>query len=156
MSRQILETRRQVVSAVISAYPGGRECASARLGMPLKKFDNHAYENNGSKPLDDEQLYQLEAHTHTHYLPDYVCGLYGGVFVKLESATDLDNLDLYARSLQTDVAEGRVDQIIAKALADGQLSEAEIAKIIAAHRCHMAARESEVQAVITLHRGGAR
>ena len=29
MKRPLLETRRQVVSAIIGAYPGGRECAAA-------------------------------------------------------------------------------------------------------------------------------
>lgn len=52
----------------------------------------------------------------------------------------------------TDVAEGKVDQIIAKALADGRLDETELADIIAAHRAHIAARHAEVGAVITLHR----
>lgn len=53
MKRPALETRRQVISAVICVYPGGRECAAARLGLPLKKFDNHAYETAGCRPLND-------------------------------------------------------------------------------------------------------
>ncbi|MNG18666.1 hypothetical protein D3C84_1027520 [compost metagenome] len=64
----------------------------------------------------------------------------------------LDNVDLYARSLATDVAEGKVDQMIAKALEDGRITEAELGDIVAAHRQHIAARHAEVGAVITLHR----
>lgn len=45
MKRPILETRRQVMSAVVCTYPGGRECAAARLGLPLKRLDNQVYEN---------------------------------------------------------------------------------------------------------------
>ncbi|WP_033996364.1 YmfL family putative regulatory protein, partial [Pseudomonas aeruginosa] len=79
MKRPLLETRRQVVSAIIGAYPGGRECAAARLGLDLKKFDNHAYENAGSKPLSDDQLLLLEQETGTSHFPEYVAHLYGGM-----------------------------------------------------------------------------
>lgn len=103
-------------------------------------------------PAGDEQIYLLEQVTGTSLLPDYICRLYGGVFVPMPADTELDNLDLYARALATDVAEGKVNQIIAHALRDGRLDEAELAEIVAAHREHIAARHAEVGAVITLHR----
>lgn len=152
MKRPTLETRRQVMSAVVVTYPGGRECAAARLGLPLKKLDNHVYENAGSQPLTDDQLHRLETESGTTHLPDYICALYGGVFVPMPTAEALDNVDLYRRALETDIREGRVDQIIAQALNDGRIEEAELAEIIAAHRLHIAARHAEVGAVITLHR----
>ncbi len=152
MKRPLLTSRRKVMSALINAYPGGRECAAAQLGLELKKFDNQAYESNGHRPLADEQIYLLEQVTGTSLLPDYICRLYGGVFVPMPADTELDNLDLYARALATDVAEGKVNQIIAHALRDGRLDEAELAEIVAAHRDHIAARHAEVGAVITLHR----
>lgn len=152
MKREILDTRRQVMSAVVSAYPGGRDCAAARLGLPLKKLENHLYENAGCQPLSDAQLHQLEELAGTTRLPDYICALYGGVFVAMPETEALDNVELYARSLATDVKKGQVDQIIAQALADGSINEAELAEIIAAHRQHIAARHAEVGAVITLHR----
>lgn len=152
MKRPILETRRQVMSAVVAAYPGGRDCAAARLGFPVKKLDNHLYENAGSQPLTDDQLHRLEEQAGTTHLPDYICAMYGGVFVAMPTADALDNVDLYRRSLETDIREGRVDQIIAQALNDGRIEEAELAEIIAAHRLHIAARHAEVGAVITLHR----
>lgn len=152
MKRPILETRRQVMSAVVAAYPGGRDCAAARLGFPVKKLDNHLYENAGSQPLTDDQLHRLEEQAGTTHLPDYICALYGGVFVPMPTAEALDNVDLYRRALETDIREGRVDQIIAQALNDGRIEEAELAEIIAAHRLHIAARHAEVGAVITLHR----
>jgi hypothetical protein len=151
MKRPILETRRQVMRAVVAAYPGGRECAAPRIGLELKKLDNHVYENAGSQPLTDDQLHHLEEQTGTTHLPDYICAMYGGVFVAMPSADALDNIDLYTRSLDTDVKEGRVDQMIANALDDGRIDEAELAQIIAAHRAHIAARHCEVNAVITLH-----
>ncbi|MDP2747973.1 YmfL family putative regulatory protein [Pseudomonas sp.] len=151
MKRPILDSRRKVISAVICAYPGGRECAAARLGLELKKFDNQAYESAGHRPLADEQVHLLEQDAGTTFLPDYLSGLYGGVFVPMPEATELDNVDLYIRSLHTDVKKGAVDQIIAKALDDGSISPDELANIIEAHRQHIAARHSEVQAVVTLH-----
>jgi len=36
MTREILVTRRQVVSAIIGAYPGRREYTAAPLGSPEK------------------------------------------------------------------------------------------------------------------------
>lgn len=152
MKRPLLETRRQVMSAVVCAYPGGRECAAAMLGLPLKKLDNHVYESAGSRPLSDEQLRLLEQQSGTTYLPDYICGLYGGLFVPLADAERLDNVELYSMAMDTGAKRGAVDKVIANALADGQIDEAELAEIVAAHRQHIAARHAEVGAVITLHR----
>ena len=152
MKHPLLETRRQVMSAVVCAYPGGRECAAAMLGLPLKKLDNHVYESAGSRPLSDEQLRLLEQQSGTTYLPDYICGLYGGVFVPLADAERLDNIELYSMAMDTGAKRGAVDKVIANALADGQIDEAELAEIVAAHRKHIAARHAEVDAVITLHR----
>lgn len=152
MARSILDSRRKVVSAIIQAFPGGRECAAALLGLDLKKFDNHAYENAGTRPLADEQLHALEQVAGTHYLPEYLSGLYGGVFVVMPAKAELDNVELYRMALDADVKEGRVDQVIANALASGDIDEPELAEIIAAHRQHLAARHAEVGAVITLHR----
>lgn len=151
MTRPILDSRRKVVMDVVGTFPGGRECAAAHLGLDLKKLDNQLYENPGHRPLTDNQVRQLERVTGTSYLPDYLCGLYGGVFVAMPESGELENLDLYQRSLVTDVAEGKVDQIIARALADGRLAPSELAEILAAHREHVAARHAEIGAVITLH-----
>lgn len=152
MTREILGSRRQVMSTVVQAYPGGRECAAARLGLQVKRLDNQVYEQNGVQPLSDAQLHLLEQEAGTTHLPDYICGLYGGVFVPMPADPEPDNIDLYARALAADVAEGKVCTIIAKALEDGSLDEAELAEIVAAHRKHIAARHAEVGAVITLHR----
>lgn len=152
MKREILDTRRQVMSAVIAGYPGGRECAAARLGLPLKRLENHLYETAGSQPLNDAQLRLLEQESTTTHLPDYISALYGGVFVPMPEKAALDNVELYRMALDADVKEGRVDQVIARALASGDIDEQELAEIIAAHRQHIAARHAEVGAVITLHR----
>lgn len=107
MKRPLLETRRQVVSAIIGAYPGGRECAAARLGLDLKKFDNHAYENAGSKPLSDDQLRLLEQEAGTTFFPEYIAQLYSGMFVALSQPETLDNLTLYSRSVRASIKRGQ-------------------------------------------------
>lgn len=152
MKSPILDSRRKVVSAIIQAYPGGRECAAALLGMELKKFDNQAYESAGHRPLADDQLHALEQVAGTTYLPDYLCGMYGGVFVPMPEAEALDNLELLARAMTTAVKRGKVDALILQALDDGVIDEPELAEIIIAHRKHIAARHAEVGAIITLHR----
>jgi len=151
MKRPILETRRQMMSAVVCAYPGGRECAAARLGLDIKKFDNHLYENAGSRPLSDEQIHLLEQQAGTSHFPEYVAAMYGGVFVPDANPGDLDNIELYERSMRTAVLRGTVDQILSEALASGDIDEHERKVILAAHRRHVAARHAEINAVIVLH-----
>jgi hypothetical protein len=151
MKRPVLETRRQVVSAVVCAYPGGRECAAPRLGYELKKFDNHVYENAGSRPLSDDQIHLLEQDAGTCFFPEYVASLYGGMFVPLAAPETLDNIELYSRSVSTAAKRGVVDQIIDKALADGVIEKGEAAAILAAHSKYLSARHAEVLATIQLH-----
>jgi len=152
MKRTVLDTRRQVMSAVVCDYPGGRECAAARLGLPLKKLDNHLYENAGSRPLSDEQIHMLEQQAGTTHFPDYVAALYGGLFVPVANPDELDNIELFERCMKTAVKRGAVDRIIAEALGNGEIDDGEARAILDAHRQHMAARHSEVHAVILLHK----
>jgi len=141
-----------VVGAIIRAYPGGRAQAAAHLGLELKKFDNHAYENNNARPLNDLQLCQLEATAHTTFLPEFIASLYGGIFVKVADVDALDNVELYAMSMVTSAKRGAVDLEIAKALADGSISKEEADEILRAHEAHMSARHTEVLSAIALHR----
>ena len=152
MKSPVLKTRREVVSAIICSYPGGRECAAARIGLALKKFDNHAYENNNSRPLTDAQLYQLEQETGTQHFPNYVASMYGGLFVAVPDPETNDVVEMYALSVQVAAKRGCVDQEIAKALADGCINAAEAEHILNAHNLHMAARHAEVLAAIDLYR----
>lgn len=151
MKHLILDSRRKVVSAIIAAYPGGRDCAAARLGLELKKFDNHAYENAGHRPLTDEQIHVLEEETGTHFLPDYIAAQYGGVFVPLPTAEELDNTELYHRSVVTATRRGLVDLIIAKSLENGVIDADEAQAILDAHRCHVSARHAEIAALLALY-----
>lgn len=151
MKRSVLANRKDVVSAVICAYPGGRLYAAAELGMTIKKFDNQAYENAGSRPLTDDHIHRLEQVAGTTFLPDYVSGLYGGMFVPLTMPGTLDNIDLYSRSVKAAAKRGLVDQIISKALDDGVIEAGEAEAIIKALMHYMSARYAEVLATIQLH-----
>jgi len=139
------------MSAIICSYPGGRECAAARIGLPLKKFDNHAYENNNSRPLTDSQIHQLEIEAGTTHLPEYVAAMYGGMFVPVVEPDALDNVEMYSRCVQAAAKKGTVDHLIAEALKDGIINEAEAEAILHADSLHLAARHAEVLAVIQLH-----
>lgn len=151
MKTIILKTRKDVVSELIRSLPGGCKFASDLLGMKQKKFENHAYENNKSRPLTAEQLYLLELVTGTTHFAEYVASMYGGMFVPVPKPDTLDNLELYTLGVQADAKRGMVDQIIAQALEDGEIDEAETEAILKADSLHMAARRAEVLAVIHLH-----
>lgn len=151
MKRSVLANRKDVISAVIGAYPGGRLYAAAELGMSIKKFDNQAYESAGCRPLSDDHIYRLEQIAGTSYLADYIAGKYGGMFVPVAVPATLDNVELYNRSVRAAAKRGLVDQIIAQALDDGIIEEGEAEVIIAALMKYMSARYAEVLATIQLH-----
>ncbi len=94
----------------------------------------------------------LEQANGTNHFPNYVAQLYGGLFVAVAAPEKLDNVELYARSVQTSAKRGCVDQAIAQALEDGSISMEEAEHILAAHNLHMAARHAEVLAAIDLYR----
>ncbi|MCO7537640.1 hypothetical protein NJH24_23025 [Pseudomonas asiatica] len=151
MKNPVLETLRQVVSAVVCAYPGGRECAAAHLGLQLKQFDNRVYENAGSRPLSYDQIHQLEQVINTTHLPEFIARLYGGMFVPLTKTEDLDNVELFSRSLKTDAKLGHIDQLIAAAIEDGVIEACEARTIIHALTRYFAARTAEVAATIQVY-----
>ncbi|KAA0983744.1 YmfL family putative regulatory protein [Pseudomonas sp. ANT_J28] len=152
MKSPVLETRKETMREIIRSYPNGREGAAARLGMKVKKFDNHAYESAGCSPLTDAQVYMLEQASGTIHFPNYVAQMYGGLFVAVADPETLDNVELYARSVQVSAKRGCVDQAIARALEDGSINEEEAEIILNAHNLHMAARHAEVLAAIDLYR----
>lgn len=151
MKREILDSRRKVAMAIVGAFPGGRECAATFLGLDLKRFDNQLYQSAGHQPLTDEQLQKLESVSGTTLLPDYIAGLYSGLFTLLPNADELDNVELYRLALEADVAEGTLNSIIAGSIGDG-IDNQELQQILQAHRQHMAAIHREVLSVIALHR----
>ena len=59
-------------------------------------------------------------------------------------------MDLFSRAMRTSAARGQVDQIIEQALEDGVIERHEAEEIMVHHRRHLAAREEEIAAIITL------
>lgn len=155
MKTPVLETRRQVMAAVSNAFPGGMDCAAARLGIKDKRLENQIYETAGCKPLSDVEIHVLESETNTEHLPDYICAMYGGVFVKIPEAGELDNVDLYQRSLTASAQRGALDQMVASALEDGEIDAIEAKKIRALHAKYMSASLEAIGAVIELHKARA-
>lgn len=151
MNCRILGARKEAMSAIICSVGGGVN-AAAHLDMPKKKFDNHAYQSAGCRPLTDAQIYQLEQVAGTTHYPSYIAGIYGGIFVPVAEPDSLDNVELYTRSVQTAAKRGTVDQIIAQSLEDGEINQTEADSILKADSLHIAARHSEVLAVIDLYR----
>jgi hypothetical protein len=155
MKTPVLETRREVMADVSSGFPGGQDCAAARLGIKPKRLENQIYETAGCKPLSDTQIHVLEGELKTTFLPDYICSMYGGVFVRLPEAGQLDNVDLYQRSLNASAQRGALDQMVATALEDGEIDAGEAKKIRALHAKYMSASLEAVAAVIELHKARA-
>ncbi|MCJ1887401.1 hypothetical protein LNN38_21250 [Pseudomonas sp. LA21] len=151
MNRPLLDTRRKVMAAIVNEYPGGKDCAAARLGINEKRLENQIYETAGCKPLSDTELLLLEQQNGTRHLPEYICALYGGVFVPLPEVEELDNIDLHQRTVTAAARRGEVDLMIAAALDDGEIDSKEAARIRALHAKYMAARHEEVQATIVLY-----
>lgn len=156
MKSPALDTRKQVVVAAANAFPGGRECAAAFLGKDnFKRFENQIYEAAGVKPLTNGEVCALETESKTTFMPDYICSMYGGVFVKIPEAAELDNVDLYQRSLAASSQRGELDHMVAMALEDGEIDAAEAKKIRALHTKYLSASLEAVAAVIELHKAKA-
>lgn len=153
MKSPVLETRRAAVIAAANAVSGGLPCAAAFLGEEnFKRFKNRIYESAGVKPLTDDEVCVLETESKTSFLPDYICSMYGGVFVRLPEAGQLDNVDLYQRALAASSQRGELDHMVAMALEDGEIDVAEAKKIRALHTKYLSASLEAVAAVIDLHK----
>lgn len=151
MKHGTLDTRKKVMSAVCTAFAGGIECAATFLGYArAKQLENRIYGSAGSAPMTDSEIHALEHEQGTTHLPDYICAMYGGVFVALPDST-ATHADLFELSFATSTARGAVDLLIKKALEDGEIDDAEGAVILEAHRKHIAARVAEVGGMIVAH-----
>lgn len=156
MKSPVLETRRAAVIAAANAVSGGLPCAAAFLGEEdFKRFKNRIYESAGVKRLTDDEVCVLETQAKTTFLPDYICGMYGGVFVRLPETEQVDNVDLYQRSLHESVLRGDMDRFVEQALADGEMDEGEAKRYRSLHAKYITASLEKVGAVIALHKARA-
>ncbi|EKO1175629.1 hypothetical protein ACEU8V_000025 [Escherichia coli] len=144
------QTLKEVVKAMCKAYPGGREAMAGALGMSVTQFNNNLYEKNGCRFFEVTELEAMEDISNTSLVADYFAKRRGALLVDRPLLEDLDRFDLFSRAMRTSAARGQVDLIIAKALEDGEIERHEAEEIMEFHRRHLAAREEEIQAIITL------
>lgn len=144
------QTLKEVVKAMCKAYPGGREAMSGALGMSMTEFNNNLYEKNGCRFFEVTELEAMEDISNTSLVADYFAKRRGALLVDRPLLEDLDRVDLFSRAMRTSAARGQVDQIIAQALEDGVIEKHEAEEIMEHHRRHLAAREEEIHAIITL------
>lgn len=144
------QTLKEVVKAMCKAYPGGREAMAGALGMSVTQFNNNLYEKNGCRFFEVTELEAMEDISNTALVADYFAKRRGALLVERPLLEDLDRVDLFSRAMRTSAARGQVDQIIEEALDDGVIEKHEAEEILDHHRRHLAAREEEIQAIITL------
>ncbi|XUA20690.1 YmfL family putative regulatory protein [Citrobacter sp. OP27] len=144
------QTKKEVVKAMCKAYPGGREAMAGALGMTVTQFNNNLYEKNGCRFFEVNELEAMEDISNTSYLADYFAKRRGALLVEMPQMEELDRVDLFSRAMRTSAARGQVDQIIENALEDGVIEQYEAQEIREHHRRHLAAREEEIAAIISL------
>lgn len=123
---------------------------SGALGMSMTEFNNNLYEKNGCRFFEVTELEAMEDISNTSLVADYFAKRRGALLVDRPLLEDLDRVDLFSRAMRTSAARGQVDQIIAQALEDGVIEKHEAEEILEHHRRHLAAREEEIHAIITL------
>ncbi|WP_074177892.1 YmfL family putative regulatory protein, partial [Klebsiella pneumoniae] len=96
------------------------------------------------------ELEAMEDISNTSLLADYFARRRGALLVDVPHLEELDRVDLFSRAMRTSAARGQVDQIIEQALEDGVIERHEAEEIMVHHRRHLAAREEEIAAIITL------
>ncbi|WP_112198247.1 YmfL family putative regulatory protein [Rahnella sp. NRRL B-41462] len=141
---------KSVVKAMCKAYPGGRSAMAGALGMSEAGFNNNLYEKNGCRFFEIAELEAMEDISGTSYLAEYFSQRRGGLFVDIPQLDELDQVELFSKSMRTAAHRGHVDMIIQAALEDGVIDEAEAAEIMKYHHRHLSARDAEVRAVLAL------
>jgi hypothetical protein len=144
------QTMKEVVKAMCKAYPGGREAMAGALGMTVTQFNNNLYEKNGCRFFEVTELEAMEDISNTSCLADYFAKRRGALLVDIPQMEELDRVYLFSRAMRTSAARGQVDQIIENALEDGVIEQDEAQEIREHHRRHLAAREEEIAAIISL------
>ncbi|WP_413734371.1 YmfL family putative regulatory protein [Sodalis sp. RH21] len=141
---------KETVKAMCKAYPGGRSAMAGALGMTITQFNNNLYEKNGCRFFENHELEAMEDISGTSLVAEYYARRRGGMFVDVPKFEELDQVELFQKSIRTAAERGRVDMIIQLALTDGVIDEDEAAEIEVHHAKHLAAREEEIRAILAL------
>lgn len=151
MKREILKTRGDVMAEVTQSFTGGQKLAAQYLRIEYKRLLNQISEANGVVPLSDEQICILEEINGTNHLPDYICAMYGGYFVKVEDAEDLTNYDLFELEMQAKAKNAERISATSKALIDGKITAKEAKVLLNKFRSETASAERVLRAIIKVH-----
>jgi len=141
---------KSVVKAMCKAFPGGRSAMAGGLGMTETQFNNNLYEKNGCRFFEVSELEAMEDLSGTTYMAEYFAQRRGGLFVDIPQLEELDQVELFSKSMRTAAHRGHVDMIIQASLEDGVIDAAEAEEIMKFHHRHLSARDAEVRAVIAL------
>ncbi len=144
------QSLKQVVKDMCRSYPGGRSAMAGALGMSETCFNNNLYEKNGCRFFEISELEAMEDISDTNLLAEYHANRRGLLLVDIPVFEELDQVELFSKSIRTAAHRGHVDQIIQRSLEDGVIDKKEAALIMRHHKKHLAARDAEVRAVIAL------
>lgn len=141
---------KEVIKSMCKAVAGGRSAMAGALGMTDTTFTNNLYEKNGCRFFEIGELEAMEDISGTNLLTEYFAQRRGVIVVDIPILEELDQVELFSKSIRTAAHRGHVDQIIHESLADGVIDEKEAINIMRYHRKHLQARDAEVRAVIAL------
>lgn len=151
MKRKILKTRTDVMATVAAKFKGSQKCAASYLGIELKRIYNQISETSGVKPLDDHQIYLLEEANGTNHLPDYICAMYGGYFVKIQESEILTNYDLFELEMLAKAKTAERISATLQALLDNKITSTEAKDLLNKLRAEMSANERALRAIIKIY-----
>ncbi|WJM83243.1 YmfL family putative regulatory protein [Pectobacterium brasiliense] len=141
---------KETIKAMCKVYPGGRNAMAGALGMTIAQFNNNLYEKNGCRFFEIHELEAMEDLSGTNLLAEYFSQRRGCLLVDVPKFDDLDQVELYSRSVYTAAMRGQVDQMINEAIEDGVIDEQEAKEISVHHAHHLAARDAEIRCMLAL------
>lgn len=141
---------KEVVKKMCKSMPGGRSAMAGALGMSLETFNNNLYEKNGCRFFEVDELEAIEDLSGTNYLAEYYALRRDCLLVETPKLDELDQVELFTKSIRTAAHGGYVDQIINNSLQNGVITDHEAQEILKYHRKHLAARDAEIRAIIML------
>ncbi|ATW33117.1 YmfL family putative regulatory protein [Candidatus Williamhamiltonella defendens] len=157
--------KRELIHEMLKKIEGGRSVAAAYLGMSDIKFNNRLYESKGCRFFSVDELLALQSLSQSSLVAEYFAERSDTLVVPMPEPDTLvvpmpepdtlDNVELYHMGLRSNVKGSAVDELILGSIQDdGGIDRKEEEKIMAAHRQHMASRDSQVKATLRVYGRG--
>ncbi|ASX26999.1 YmfL family putative regulatory protein [Candidatus Williamhamiltonella defendens] len=144
--------KRELINEMLKQIQGGKSVAAAYLGMNETKFNNRLYEHKGSRFFNIDELSALQTLSQSSLVAEYFAQRSDTLVVPMPEPDTLDNVELYHMGLLSNVKGSAVDELILGSIQDdGGIDRKEEEKIMAAHRQHMASRDSQVKATLRVY-----